>query len=312
MNISIYTDADKNDWDAFVRDAKNSHFFFQRDYIEYHKNRFKDFSLLIRNDKGALIAVLPANLNDGTLYSHQGLTFGGLIVLDSMRTELMLCIFDALIEFLKTHKIKRLLYKCIPYIYHKKPAEEDRYALFLNDATLVRRDVTSVVYLGEDIKYSKGRKWTINKAKKEGLTLCESSDLASFWTILEDVLESEHNVKPVHTLDEISILISRFPSNIRLFLASSDHLPVSGALVFDNGAIVHTQYLANSNKGRKIGALDLLIDYLIKDIFKSRKYFDFGTSNEAEGKHLNTGLIAQKEGFGARSVAHDFYEIVIK
>jgi len=300
------------EWDNFVRGSKNPHFFFQRGYLEYHSDRFNDFSLMVHDDKDSLIAILPANRCGDTLYSHQGLTFGGFVVSDSMRTETMVRIFEELIAFLKSHNISKLIYKCIPYIYHKKPAEEDRYALFLNDASLTRRDVTSTIYLGEDIRYSKGRKWTIKKAKKENIVITESKDFSSFWGILESVLEDQHNVTPVHSLAEIDMLASKFPENIRLFLASYDGELTSGALIFENEAIVHTQYLANSHKGRQIGVLDLLIDHLIENIFHEKKYFDFGISNENHGRHLNVGLISQKEGFGARPIVHDFYELTIR
>lgn len=312
MKISIYKSDERKIWDEFILKSKIPHFFFQRNYLEYHSDKFQDFSLMIYDEKSVLIAVLPANLNGNVLYSHQGLTFGGFIVSDSMKTETMAKIFEELIAFLKSKNIFKLIYKCIPYIYHKKPAEEDRYSLFLNNAKLIRRDVTSTIYLDEEIRYSKGRKWTINKAKKENINIFESRDFESFWRILEGVLESEHGAKPVHTLAEIETLAGRFPENIRLFLASHEGEPVAGALIFDNAIIAHTQYLANSKKGREIGALDLLIDHLINIFFKSRKYFDFGISNENQGRYLNTGLISQKEGFGARPVVHDFYEVEIQ
>lgn len=312
MKISIYSGDERKIWDEFILKSKNPHFFFQRSYLEYHSDRFQDFSLMIFDEKNVLIAVLPANLSGNAIYSHQGLTFGGFIVSDSMKTETMVKIFDELIVFLKSYNLSRLIYKCIPYVYHKKPAEEDRYSLFLNDAKLIRRDVTSTIYLDEEIRYSKGRKWTINKAKKENINISESKDFSSFWRILEGVLESEHDAKPVHTLAEIEMLASRFPENIRLFLASYEGQAISGALIFDNSIIAHTQYLANSTKGREIGALDLLIDQLINVFFKGKKYFDFGISNENQGRYLNSGLISQKEGFGARPVVHDFYELEIK
>lgn len=126
------------------------------------------------------------------------------------------------------------------------------------------------------------------------------------------VLESNHEAKPVHTLEEIKRLANLFTKNIRLFLAKKNGRIVSGALIYENQNIVHTQYLANSEEGRELGALDLLIDYLIKDVYKNKRYFDFGISNEDAGRYLNTGLIAQKEGFGARAVVHDFYELEIK
>lgn len=312
MRFVVFSSEKKKEWDDFIKKSKNAHFFFQRDYIEYHGERFQDFSLMVFDDKDALVAVLPANRDGDIIYSHQGLTFGGFIVSDSMKTEVMINIFKELLLFLKSFKIKKIVYKCIPYIYHKKPAEEDRYALFLNDAKIVRRDVTSTIYLEQDVRYSKGRKWSINKAKKENVEIFESRDFASFWEILENVLGKEHKAKPVHSLQEIEMLAMSFPDNIRLFMAKHQGVNVSGALIYDNEIVAHTQYLANSDKGREVGALDLLIDRLIGKVFNGKKYFDFGISNENQGRDLNLGLIAQKEGFGARPVVHDFYEIEIK
>lgn len=312
MKIIKYDISYKNIWNEFVKNSKNGHFFFQRDYMEYHADRFKDFSLLIFDEKDKLISILPANINDNILYSHQGLTFGSFIVDDKMKTETMLEIFECLKSFLKSENILKLVYKCIPYIYHIKPSEEDRYSLFRNDAQLKRRDVSSTIDLTEPVRYSKGRKWTVNKAKKGNIEIVESNDYKSFWLLLSSVLESNHEAKPVHSLEEMEKLVEVFPKNIKLFLAKKDDSVISGALIYENKNIVHTQYLANSEIGRDICALDLLIDYLIKDVYKEKKYFDFGISNEDAGKYLNTGLISQKEGFGARAIAQDFYELEIK
>lgn len=312
MNILKYTKENRHIWNDFVKNSKNGHFFFQRDYMEYHSDRFKDFSLMVFDGNNKLITILPANIEDNILYSHQGLTFGGFVVDDKMKTETMLDIFESLKIFLKEYKIEKIIYKCIPYIYHLKPSEEDRYSLFINDAKLIRRDITSTIDLTETVRYSKGRKWTINKAKKEEVEVFTSVDYELFWNLLTNVLESNHEVKPIHTLTEIKKLVDSFPKNIKLFLAKKNDVVVSGALIFENTRIIHTQYLANSELGREIGALDLLIDFLIKDIYKDKKYFDFGISNEDAGRFLNTGLIAQKEGFGARAVSHDFYELEIK
>ena len=312
MNLKRYTEEQKNIWNEFVRNSKNGHFFFLRDYMEYHSDKFDDFSLMIFDETDKLIAILPANVKEDILYSHQGLTFGGFLVDDKMKTETMLEVFELLKQFLKEKNIVKIVYKCIPYIYHTKPSEEDRYALFRTDAKLIRRDVTSTIDLTEQVRYSKGRKWTINKAKKELIETFESNDYETFWKLLTGVLESNHEAKPVHILEEMNKLASLFPKNIKLFLAKKDERIVSGALIYENQNIVHTQYLANSEEGRELGALDLLIDYLIKDIYKNKKYFDFGISNEDAGRYLNTGLIAQKEGFGARAVVHDFYELEIK
>jgi len=256
--------------------------------------------------------LLPANIDGNILHSHQGLTFGGFLIDDKMKTETILTIFEILKIFLKENNVNKLIYKCIPYIYHVKPSEEDRYALFKNDALLIRRDVSSTINLTQKVRYSKGRKWTVNKAKKENIGIIHSDDYDIFWNLLSSVLESYHEAKPVHSLGEIKLLSEKFPKNIKLYLAKKEDTVVSGALIYENKNIVHTQYLANSELGRETGALDLLIDYLIKEVYKDRSYFDFGISNKNTGQYLNTGLIAQKEGFGARAVVHDFYELEIK
>lgn len=312
MKIINYSKEHKIQWNDFTSQAKNSHFFFQREYMDYHADRFLDYSLLVLDEKEKVIAVLPANREGKVLHSHQGLTFGGFIVSDKMKTEKMLEIFDVLQEFLKAAGVEVLIYKCMPYTYHITPAEEDKYALFRNNARLVRRDVSSTIDLTEPVKYSKGRKWTINKAKKEDIKLERSTDYDLFWGLLLKVLKSNHGSKPAHNLTEIVKLSKLFPSNIELFLAKKNNIVLAGVLIYNNKRNAHTQYLANSEYGREVGALDLLIDYLIRDEYQAKRYFDFGISNEKSGLHLNTGLIAQKEGFGARPVVHDFYELLIK
>ncbi|MDD2888666.1 MAG: GNAT family N-acetyltransferase [Aliarcobacter sp.] len=312
MNIIKYNIEYKNLWNEFVKTSKNRHFFFQREYMEYHCDRFEDFSLLVFDSTNKLIAILPANTKEDIVYSHQGLTFGGFLVNDKMKTETMLEIFELLEQFLKKWNIKKLVYKCIPYIYHINPSEEDRYALFRNNAKLIRRDVTTTIDLKNKIKYQEQRSRAIKKAIKNSLIFEETNDFENYWRILEETLNIQHGTKPVHSINEIKKLANLFPNNIKLFIAKDDAEILGGTLVFENEQIVHTQYLANSIKGRNMGALDFVIDKLINEVYKNKKYFDFGISNEDAGRYLNTGLIAQKEGFGARAVVHDFYELEIK
>jgi hypothetical protein len=312
MRIEKYTKEFKNLWNEFVKNAKNSNFFFQRDYMEYHSDRFEDFSLVVFDDNNELIATLPANKKNNILYSHQGLTFGGFIVDDRMKTQTMLLIFEILKQFLKSNNITKLIYKCIPYIYHTLLAEEDRYALFRNDAKLIRRDVTSTIYLENKLKYQEQRKRAIKKAIENELVFEQSKNFESYWNILEEVLKVQHEAKPTHTLKEIEKLANLFPDNIKLFIAPKNKKVLAGTVIFENKQIVHTQYLVNSMEGRNVGALDFVIDKLINEVYSNKKYFDFGISNEDGGRFLNTGLIAQKEGFGARAVVHDVYELEVK
>ena len=279
--------------------------------MEYHSNRFIDFSLLCYS-KNKLIASFPANIVNNTIYSHGGLTFGGLITNERMTTSLMLDLFTDILKFYYSEGIDKLIYKPIPYIYHKIPAQEDLYALFINNAKLIRRDVTTTILLKNSPKFQERRKRSIKKAKNEGLKVIldnSNSAFIKYWKILENNLLIKYNVKPVHSIDEIIFLKNRFPENIKMFLSYKDDNILAGVLVFENENIAHSQYISSNEDGRKYGALDLVFDYLINEYYINKKYFDFGISNEDEGRVLNKGLIAQKEGFGARAVVQDFYEI---
>lgn len=309
MRATRYTSADKDVWDVFLRESKNGTFLLQRAYMDYHSDRFVDHSLLFHNDKEQLIAVLPANERDGVLQSHGGLTYGGVICDESMTTPVMLTVFDALLDYLRANGLHRLMYKTIPHIYHRYPAEEDRYALFRSDARIYRRDVLSVIHSDARLPFQKRRARKVAQAQKLGLVVEPSNDLAAFWSILEANLLAVHGVKPVHSLDEIRLLSDRFPSEIRLHVCKENDVVVAGVVMFNSTQVAHVQYISSSDRGREIGALDLLFATLIERDYATRAYFDFGISNENDGRELNVGLIEQKEGFGARAVTHDYYEL---
>lgn len=313
MKIRLFLPKDKPLWDSFLKNARNPHFMFLRDYMDYHSDRFEDCSILFEDEKGNLVAVLPANLTaEKVLFSHQGLTFGGLILDSRSSMGSVSEMFELLLDFCREKEIKKIVYKCMPYIYFLQPSEEDRYALFKNRARLFRRDISSTIYLHNRGTYSKGRKWSVNKAKKADLTFERSFEWDLFWIILEEALQKQHQVKPVHSVGEIKLLANLFPENIKLFVAKKSSEIVAGTVIFENRNLVHTQYLANTTLGREVGGLDFVVDQLLDQYSISKQFFDFGISNEDGGWFLNLGLIAQKEGFGARGVVHDFYEMVIE
>ena len=308
IKVARYHAEHKRVWDQFVARAKNGVFIFHRDYMEYHADRFKDYSLLFFADE-KLVALMPATVTDQTLASHGGLTFGGIISDERMKTPLMLEVFDALRAHLRSSGIKRLIYKAVPHIYHDLPAEEDLYALFRQRAQLIRRDISSTILLQRRPGISKDRKWRIRQGQKSGLDLKQSDDYEEFMAIVAQVLWSRYKLKPVHTADELRLLAARFPANIKLFGAYRGPQMLAGVIVYESRNVAHAQYISSTEEAREMGAGDLLLDYLILEAYAAKRYFDFGISTEEAGSRLNTGLINNKEGFGARSIAHDFYEI---
>ncbi|EHU6002353.1 GNAT family N-acetyltransferase [Campylobacter coli] len=308
MKIKKYNLNSKDIWNNFNKDAKNGFFMFDRNYMDYHSDRFIDHSLMFYEDE-KLIALLPCNAVENILYSHQGLTFGGFIVDENMKQGRMLECFEILKEYMKENNFKKLIYKSIPYIYHKIPAQEDLYALFRNKAELFRVDCSTTIDLQNILKMSDLRKRCIKKAQKNKVEITSSEDFNIFLTLLNSVLQKQHGVNAVHSVEELKLLYSRFPQNIKLYVAKFNEEIIAATLVFIYENLVHTQYLAANEKAREIGALDLLIKTLIDEFAKSKKYFDFGISTENGGEFLNQGLISQKEGFGGRSVAHQFFSI---
>jgi len=310
VKIERYKNEDKNEWNEFVKKSKNANFLFYRDYMEYHSERFNDFSLLFyENEK--LIGLLPANITDEILVSHGGLTYGGIISDNKMTTTKMLEIFEVLKEYLISQRIKKLKYKAIPHIYHTIPAEEDIYALFINNAKLVKSDVSTSIFSKEKLKFNELRKRGVNKAIKNGLIVRQNIDFNSYMEIVEKVLSAKYKTKPVHTSDEMKLLTEHFPENIKLFASFKEENMLAGVIIYESKNVAHSQYIACLDEGKDIGALDLVFDYLVNDYYKDKKIFDFGISTEKDGRYLNTGLISQKEMFGARAIIYNTYEITL-
>ncbi len=315
VHADKYNSGRKEEWNSFNSSAKNGTFLFNRDFMEYHSDRFNDHSLMFMDAEGKLVAEMPAHVVGATLYSHNGLTFGGVISGFDMTTEGMLSVFSSMSDYLLGQGIDRLVYKALPHIYHSAPAEEDLYALYRMGARLFRRDVSAAIYMprAERLGYWRMRSRKIRKAESAGLTVQRSYDFDTFMELQSEVLHEKYNVKPVHTPDEIKRLALLFPDNIKLFTASdSESRLVAGVIVFEHRETVHAQYNANSNQGKGIGALDLVYEHLIKDVYQDKTYFDFGISTENEGLHLNEGLAKYKESYGARAFVHDFYELNLR
>lgn len=306
FSVRPYSSADARSWNEFIAKSKNGTFLFNRLYMDYHADRFADSSLVVCSPDGHWLSVLPANRLGNTLVSHGGLSYGGLVSDEGMTTSQMADLFADLIRYLADAGIEQLEYKTVPTIYHRLPAEEDRFALFLHGASLSRRDVLSVVDMAAPGPIQERRRRGARKAEGLGIAIEPSDDWPSFWSVLTDNLMERHGRRPVHSVDEITSLSRNFPANIRLFVAKRERAVLGGAVLYLSDRTAHVQYIGSSVDGRQSGALDLLFSWLIER-HRSLRYFDFGISNEGDGRALNRGLCEFKEGFGGRTIVHDHY-----
>ncbi|MCR4853356.1 MAG: GNAT family N-acetyltransferase [Prevotella sp.] len=307
IEVRRYTSSDAEAWDDFVGRSKNGTFLFKRGYMDYHADRFSDHSLLIFH-RGRLMGLLPANADGTTIYSHQGLTYGGLVTDHQATTAVVQQMFGCINDYYREQGFGQMVYKALPWMYHDFPAEEALYALFsVCKAQLMRRDVATVTTLPCRYPFVESRKSGLRKASAAHLKVEESNDLETFWHILDDNLTTHHNTHPVHSLQELQLLASRFPKNIRLFMAFEEQTAVGGVLLYFTPQVVHTQYISATERGKQTGAVDMIFHHILNEVPLNARYFDFGTSVLGADSHLNEPLIFQKEGFGGRAVCYDTY-----
>ena len=321
ISISRYTQNKQTEWDDFVKVSKNGTFLFLRSYMDYHSDRFQDYSLMFYNEKGKLIAVLPANskttASPPSLHSHQGLTYGGFVLSPEIHISEVGELFRLTVAYLKENGFCEWNYKQIPYIYHLIPSQEEDYWLWQYNATLKACNMMTAIDFKSIINsVSSSRKRTyFNKLNRQGYTVTIDDNIRNFWPILEENLMERFCSHPVHSLSEIELLKQRFPDNIVCCTVKNpDGKTIAGTLLFITQQVVRTQYISASHEGKHTNALDYLMLSLIRHYGQNPqyRYFEFGTSMAEDGIHLNEGLILQKEGFGGRAVACKIYSINIQ
>lgn len=310
IELTKYDKSQKEIWNRIISESRNGTFLFLREYMDYHADRFVDHSYIVYRKKKP-VAVIPANIKNNTLYSHGGLTYGGVISTSKVGIFETQLIFEKLVDLQRNFGVKKMVYKPVPLIYHKIPAQEDVYCLYKFGAKKIGCNLSSTIYQDEKIKFTESRKSGIRKAKKKYVEIFESEDFCSFWEILNNNLINQYGLKPVHSIDEINYLKASCPNNIRLFIAKINNEIVAGTVLYLTDKVIHTQYISANEKGKEIGALDLLFDRIINDYFVEYPIFDFGQSTEDFGKILNNSLIFQKEGFGGRGITYDIYELCL-
>lgn len=308
-----YSPADSDAWDEFCAHSLQGTLLHTRRFLSYHADRFIDRSLILEDDDGKWAGVFPAALdpNDSScVVSHPGITYGGVVHQGSLRGERMV---EGLTEICRHYRKNhgRVIYKAVPRFYQIAPAEDDLYALFRLSAIRTRCDLSSTIDLASRLPISQRRRRGLAKSRRAGVALGSGFKyLTEFWEVLSGNLASKHAATPVHTLEEITRLSHRFPDRIRCVTALVDGRVVAGILLFITRTCHHAQYIASSNLGYEISALDYLFEQAIETaVSEGIRWFNFGISTEKQGTVLNRGLHQFKSEFGSGGMVHEFYEL---
>lgn len=280
--------------------------------MDYHSDRFQDHSLLIYQ-KGKLVGLMPMHRDGDEVYSHNGLSYGGLLLHRKIKFKEILSMFSSILKFLNQNGFQKLHLKLIPKIYQLYPSDEIDYLLFLSKAQMYRAGLLCTIDMRNPIKIQSNRIEGVKKAQKAGLIIKEEAFFKDFWEqILIPNLSQRHDAKPVHSLEEIELLAKRFPDHIRQFNVYDGETLVAGATIFENHHLAHVQYISANTQRQQLGSLDYLFHNLITDRYKDKQYFDFGVSDENKGLQINEGLLYWKETFGGRGVIQQSYTIDTK
>jgi len=314
MRVHCFQPEDSQKWDDFCEESFSGTFLHTRCFLSYHGTRFEDHSLIVEDDSGKWLGLLPAArhpIETGVVVSHPGISYGGLLNKGYLRGEDLINAFHAINRHYQTVGFDRFCYKAIPHFYHRNPAQDDLYALFRLNATRYRVDLSCTLDLAARLPTSERRRRSYKKALNAGVVVLEGSDFDHFlWRVLEANLARKHNAHPIHTLEDIRLLAKRFPKNISFIVGMIKDQIEAGIVLFKTPAVHHAQYIASSEKGYSVCALDVIFEHCIAQAMNEKvRWFDFGISNEQNGSLLNEGLYRFKYEFGGGGIVHEFYEI---
>src|SRR5438093_319750 len=127
MRVRFFQSGEEAAWDAFCAVSYNATFLHTRRFLSYHGDRFQDRSLVFE-DEHRWVGVLPAAAHPasaGTVSSHPGITYGGIVHDGALRGEAMIAALREAARVYAEAGLASLQYKATPHIYHAAPAQDD-------------------------------------------------------------------------------------------------------------------------------------------------------------------------------------------
>lgn len=312
VTIKQYNSSIKEEWDSFIADNNPFTFLFYRDYMDYHSDRFIDYSLMIFQDKD-LVALFPANItNKKEIYSHQGLSYGGLIYNSTkLHATTEKAIYQAILEYYQTALITKIFIKIPPHFYGFY-TERQINALSAIGAKVQKSFLAMAAKMELPFKIHKSKLKRYRKNNKTNeFTVLENNDFKAFWTqVLVPCLKQKHKATPVHELSEIISLHNSFPNNIIQWNVYYENKIIAGITLFLKNNIIRSQYGATRLGYESLAPLDYLYIYLFEFYHaKGIKFFDMGSIPPKNDLTFPKGLVNYKKELGCDTYVQDQYAI---
>jgi len=316
IEYKVYSKNNKESWDYFVDNAKDSTIFHSQRFLGYHIDRkFLNHSLMFyKNNK--LISVFTGaeiigNNSKKILFSHPGASFGGILQKTSSLSD-TLEIIDLIENYAIKNNFDQITIIPTPPIYLKNNDNAFLYGLKLKEFAEIERYYSSVIPLEENIdKLLK----VIHKNKGRTLgyydTIIQKNSLKIEWTknfeayypiLLEN--KKMYGVKPTHSLEELIQINKLMPNNIKLLIIKKNNVVIGGNLIFiANSKVAIIFYNMINYEFANLQIAVIQVNESIKWAKKNKfKYIDFGISHETGNDNFlipKMSLIKFKEEFGA-------------
>ena len=297
---------DSRSWDSFVfDDSSNGEFMHSRIFLDYHKQKFKDYSLFVVH-KSEIVALFPAaatQMHPLDVVSHPGASYGGIVLNKKFGGEGLIQVTKTIIDYYSKIGVHSLKIKIKPWEYSKNIIGEEIYAWWRFGGALSKIDLSNIVDV-PNFQTSKRRKRTIKKLEdliriEQGFDFVEIA-----YEIISQTLQERHSVVPVHSISEIQELLHRIPNHIRISCGFLGDTPVSALILFVNTNAAIVQYWGSTEDGRKINALDpLVLDAINWCSQQSLRWFVPGVSTSQDGLWVDTGIYDYKASWNANAIS---------
>ena len=321
LTIEKYNTKNETSWNTFLNKSFNGTIFSHRNFLNYHINRqFKDNSLLIYRNR-ELIAIIPAVViieNDKTiLHSHPGASYGGIILKNNLNFKVINNIINTVDQYCINNSFHSFFLINSPNIYHQYKDHSLEYLLSWNGYKSNEIYISHAVNVNtsdglDTILAKRKRRYLNNDNSLQNIQFNRTNDINLFYQILIEN-KKRFNIKPTHSLNEITKLLKLFPDHIQLFISSINSQTIGGSVLFHTNMKASLVFYNAVLAEYRTSQLSMYQLYQCMKIVKNNNIniLDFGVSHVPEAENPLSpkfSLIQFKEQLGAKGVIRKTYQ----
>jgi len=291
-------------WDDFVLNRScNGTIFHTQLFLSYHSNnKFIDSSILLYDENKLIAVILVAQLEED-YFSHPGTSGGGLVISQNYyKAEKLNLILDEVIK----HFDNKLNLRVFESYFSE--VNNDLLVYFLNKKGHLYSELSIYLKILKDVDListisDQKTRTAVRKLEKQNFNFSisnEQNDFKKFHDLITENLR-KHNIKPVHSLEEILRINDMFPDKQFLALGKDETgKTVCAMWVFKaSSSTWHPQYIAKDYNSKLRCTIEKTIIEVMSIARKEHvKRVSLGISTENMGEVLNFGLTSFKEIMG--------------